>query len=704
MRASDPKIDTEYLADIDSAGEEKSGVVKHLGTLGRNDKIVEIGPGGGAALRIIMARIAELDEESRPLVSVLDISAEVLQKIQELLEELGTHGRYETKIGDISKHLPYEDGSVHAVNLSSVLHECFSYGGGEEGIKTFIKELNRILAVGGIVVYRDMNGVETRNPSSFRLKTELGRKFMEIFFAKYFDRVHTRHNKPNHHYLENLEITDEPDGRRITCDAGLSHEFKRHLIVFITTLLPETMYTLETQDSGTCRITFAKEKGKRKFKAFLQENQIEYQESPLGLDVASEAMEKFQSTIDQEVHALFSDCEIIMENEEDSENISGFLSNLDVNNRRQDKRIVVALKDLVVIYSKFRQYMGRQNMQAVLANERQEKLLDWFEREGEESYFYGDQTDVITKFLEYSITDEAENSMLGHTCLVPMGMDEIAVTERQRYTSYVLEQVDDIEGSYEDGKNLITFVKRPVEYVIPTILALYKKTGDIRIIESLRRIIDIIHQTLQSPVVEQVATDRLINAETGDHTEVIFGLIGGIASGKSTAAESFRESGFEVIELSNFIREQILALGIENPTRDDYFETGNAMRRESGNGIFSQLGISEIEKRGLKRAIISGIRTPEDVTNFRKRFPSFQAIAVDTPLDVRIKRITDRMRDIDPRDRAKMIADIDREWEDVVEEGCKLKQTIAMADIRIDGSQNIESMKEQCIALASQSR
>ncbi len=705
MTVSDPKTGQEYLAEIDSSGDEKAGVLRHINSLGRRDKIVEIGPGGGAALKIIMMKIAELDEESRPLVSILDISSEVLRRIEGLLADAGIDTGYETKEGDISKQLPYEDSSVQAVNLSSVLHECFSYGGGEEGMQTFIKELNRILTISGVVVYRDMNGVNLKKPASFRLKTELSKKFLEIFFAKYFDKTHTKYKKPNYHYLDNLSVDDDSDGRKnVKCDAGLAHEFKRHLIIFTTTFLPDTIYSLETLEVGIQRISFAKEKGKKKFIAFLQENKIAYKDTDDGIEVSVQALEKFKVHIEKEISGLFSDCEIIQEDEKDIEILSQFFRDNDITHSRNDKQITIGLKDLVLVYSKFKRVIYGKNIKVALKNKKQEKLLEWFEREGEESYFYGDQADVIIKFLEYSITEDDESSMLGYTCLIPIGLDEIQITQRQSYTSYILGQVEDIEGSYQDGKNTITFVKRPIEYVIPTLLTLYKKTGDIRILTLLKKIIHMIEATLPSPSDEQAFTAKQTGVDGQDikSEEEIYGLIGGIASGKSTAADFFKELGFEVMELSAFIRDKIQAAGIEFPTRDHYFDMGNAMRREGGNDVLSGLCIEQIEQKGAKKVVISGIRTPEDILRFKQRFPSFKAVAVDTPLDVRIKRIKDRMRDIDPTDRDKMIADINREWDDVVDEGCKLRDTIATADIRVDGSQSIEAMRKQCIALVSQ--
>lgn len=698
----DPKADRDYLAQIDGSADEKAGVLSCLQRSRKENTILEIGPGGGAALRIIMERIAKLDEEARPLVSILDISARVLSQIEDLLRVAGIQSGFETRQGDISKELPYEDGSMQAVNLSSVLHECFSYGGGEAGMKTFIKELNRILAISGIVAYRDLNGVDPEKPAAFKLKTELSRKFLVIFFAKYFDDKHTKYKKPNYHYLDNLSVREEEDGSIVNCDAGLAHEFKRHLVLFAKTLLPEAMYSIQPVEEGLSKISFTNTIGKEKFTACLKEREIQYSESPDGIEVSDQAIAEFQSDIDKEIDVLFSDCKIILEDESATELLSQFLENNNIKYSREGTTLNINLKGLVIVYSKFKQLLFDQNVKAKFGNKKHEKLLDWFEREGEESYFYGDQLGVITKFLEYSLTEDTNSSMLGHTCLVPMGMDEILITQRQNYTAYILGQIEDIEGSYEDGKNTITFVKRPVEAVIPTLLAIYEKTGDMRIMKSLKLIMDMIGRTLKTTERatdnEGTISDRHISDVQG---ESVYGLIGGIASGKSTASETFKAEGFEIIELSEFIRAEIEAAGIKLPTRDDYFEFGNAKRKKEGNDAFSRLAIAEIERRGLKKTIISGIRTPEDVQKLRQRFPSFKAIAVDTPLDTRIKRITDRMRNIDPKDKDKIIADIMREWEDVVEEGCKLKNTIVEADIRIDGSQDIDTMRRQCLAFLS---
>src|SRR3989304_8739494 len=56
--------------------------------------------------------------------------------------------------GDVQS-LPFDPEFFSAVNMSAVLHEVYSYGGGLRGVHQALRETSRVLMPGGIFCYRD---------------------------------------------------------------------------------------------------------------------------------------------------------------------------------------------------------------------------------------------------------------------------------------------------------------------------------------------------------------------------------------------------------------------------------------------------------------------------------------------------------------------------------------------------------------------
>lgn len=82
----------------------------------------------------------------------------------------------------------FDDNFFDGINVSSVVHEIFSYEQGYSGIRQFFKEAFRTLKIGGMLVYRDPEGLPDRQSIvSLRLKNVLARSFSHIFIYKFLD-------------------------------------------------------------------------------------------------------------------------------------------------------------------------------------------------------------------------------------------------------------------------------------------------------------------------------------------------------------------------------------------------------------------------------------------------------------------------------------------------------------------------------------
>lgn len=178
------------------------------------------------------------------------------------------------------------------------------------------------------------------------------------------------------------------------------------------------------------------------------------------------------------------------------------------------------------------------------------------------------------------------------------------------------------------------------------------------------------------------------------------GLVGGIASGKTTISKMFERFGFTIISLSDFIKEEIKAKNLEMMSRDVYFDTANAMRRQNGNHIIAQMAINKIVQDDPPCFLIDGIRVVEEVTLLREAFTDFFLIGINTSLEERLRRIQLRQREIDAIQIEKILKDISRESSDGAQV-CQLDLVLQMCDMHINGAMALEEIRDECYKIVT---
>ena len=127
---------------------------------------------------------------------------------------------------------------------------------------------------------------------------------------------------------------------------------------------------------------------------------------------------------------------------------------------------------------------------------------------------------------------------------------------------------------------------------------------------------------------------------------MIIGLTGTIASGKDVAADALKKRGFIALSLSDEVREEANARGVEL-TKENLQKLGNDMRKESGKGILAQKILMKITNP-QKNYVINGIKNPAEVAEL-KNWPSFYLIAIDSPPQTRFQKMMTRNRSSDPK-------------------------------------------------------
>ncbi|MBP9748527.1 MAG: methyltransferase domain-containing protein [Candidatus Pacebacteria bacterium] len=653
------KAGQDYLLDIGDNGNEKADAATYAADI-ENGRILELGPGNGDALKVIVDSIERtLGERSiTSMVVVFDLIHEVLSQVRNNVGEKKVKLAYLR--GDGQKRLPFNDGSFDVVNCSAMCHEIFSYCGGHDAVDRIAKELARILKPYGTLTYRDPDGVELHKIEKAEFKTPFSRAFLAYFLPKFLDRKHTAINKVDLEYAETLEISF--NGKLITCDAllnlspqelkegqisikakaGLIHEIQRHLILF----------------------------GK-----------------------------KFKS--DGNDHQLNDEAEFEVRSDEVADKVEAFLVSNGIATSRKDKKLKLSIGALNLLNKKIRE-LADEDCELETSPETRE-VLNWGIREGEEHYFYGSVEDVIGNFALHSITKEGVGST-GFSCLCPISLEHIKRVERSKHQAFLdgnFTRSDN--GNLKDGKRHIHFAKMPLEKAYLIILEYFKQTQHPKLLMALKTMLCIFSQfrveEMEEPVV---ANTTNVNRHSG--AEIIpvqnliqtphLGLIGAIASGKTTVGNVLAQEGYRIVSLSDFIRERLTLAGINNPKRSDYFDAANQMRSDGGQDVLARLAVSKIALEGTNKFVIDGVRTTEEVNFLRRFVRDFALIAVETPIELRLARVTSRMREIDAQTRNAIIADMQREFFDPSPDGCRLGQVLGLADTTIPGNLSLVGTKQ----------
>jgi len=126
----------------------------------------------------------------------------------------------------------------------------------------------------------------------------------------------------------------------------------------------------------------------------------------------------------------------------------------------------------------------------------------------------------------------------------------------------------------------------------------------------------------------------------------VIGVVGLPASGKGEFAKIASDTGIPVIVMGNMIRNAVKAAGLE-PTDTNFGAMANKLRSEHGMDAIAHLCVPEIEHQTAPLVLIDGIRGDSEVKVFRKAFPGFTLIGIDSSFENRLSRVAARGRSDD---------------------------------------------------------
>jgi dephospho-CoA kinase len=126
----------------------------------------------------------------------------------------------------------------------------------------------------------------------------------------------------------------------------------------------------------------------------------------------------------------------------------------------------------------------------------------------------------------------------------------------------------------------------------------------------------------------------------------VIGIVGMPASGKGEFARIAAAMGIPVIVMGDMIRNSVKAAGLE-PNDTNFGTTATRLRRENGMDAIGKLCIPVVLNQSSPLVLIDGIRGDAEVTLFRRSFPQFILIRIDSSFENRLQRVAARGRSDD---------------------------------------------------------
>jgi dCMP deaminase len=166
---------------------------------------------------------------------------------------------------------------------------------------------------------------------------------------------------------------------------------------------------------------------------------------------------------------------------------------------------------------------------------------------------------------------------------------------------------------------------------------------------------------------------------------MILGVAGPYAAGKGEVVAYLRERSFAALSLSDVIREELAARGLDE-TRERMIETGRELRARFGEAVLAERLLPRVQAD--RNTVVDSIRHPAEVAALRAAATRFRLVWVDAEPAARLERLRGRGRGGDPDSRAELERLEGRELGGADPAGQQLLAVRALADdvIRNDGS------------------
>jgi hypothetical protein len=174
-------------------------------------RLVEIGPGGGAAIEFLAARLQ--GQPKTPRLTLIEAPGVCSKSLGRAIDRFNSVGQCVLVQGWAQELATLVPEPVDVISASALLHEVYSYGGAYNGLHSMMRTLPTVLKPYGFFVYRDVYAVDTtslheRAVQSYSTQSWL--QFLRRFLPHYLrEGIH-----PYHHH--NDEVTVRQDSRIVS--------------------------------------------------------------------------------------------------------------------------------------------------------------------------------------------------------------------------------------------------------------------------------------------------------------------------------------------------------------------------------------------------------------------------------------------------------------------------------------------------------
>ncbi len=162
-------------------------------------------------------------------------------------------------------------------------------------------------------------------------------------------------------------------------------------------------------------------------------------------------------------------------------------------------------------------------------------------------------------------------------------------------------------------------------------------------------------------------------------------------AGKDAVREVFRELGFPIVTMGDEVRAEAERKGLP-PTPENLGKTMLRLRSEEGPGVLARRCLPKIEAQSSKTVVVDGVRSLEEVAEFRKEYPNMRIIAVHASPETRFERLVRRNRSDDPDDPDDLKTFDERDKREL---SVGLGNVIASADIMVVNEGAKEAFKQK---------
>jgi dephospho-CoA kinase len=129
--------------------------------------------------------------------------------------------------------------------------------------------------------------------------------------------------------------------------------------------------------------------------------------------------------------------------------------------------------------------------------------------------------------------------------------------------------------------------------------------------------------------------------------KLVLGVAGMPGSGKSLVVElAQKEKGYEPVAMGDVVREETKKRNLQ-PTPENIGRVMLELRQKEGSAVIAKRCVPRIASTDGQKVIVDGIRSLDEIEEFKKHYPIFSLIAIHASPDTRFQRLYHRRRSDD---------------------------------------------------------